>query len=93
LASEATRQPFALIGASNFLELADWRGGYVLLTIGAGEPESELIRVDCDIKRAMAGIRESELPDEFAEALPTGGAPGSPLEYKIIPENAGEAAE
>jgi predicted phosphodiesterase len=64
-----------------------WRACYVLLSIGEGDPKPEFIRVDYDIERAMVGIRESELPDEFAEALRTGGAPGSPLEYKTVPEN------
>ncbi len=35
----------------------------------------------------MQAIRESELPDEFAEQLRNGGMPGSPLEYKTVPEN------
>jgi predicted phosphodiesterase len=64
-----------------------WRAGYVLLSIGEGEPRPEFIRVDYDIERAMEGIRQSELPDEFAEALRTGGASSSPLEYKTVPEN------
>lgn len=64
-----------------------WRAGYVLLSVGEGEPKPEFIRVDYDIERTMAGIRESELPDEFAEALRTAGAPGSPLEYRTVPEN------
>jgi predicted phosphodiesterase len=63
-----------------------WRAGYVLLSIGGDDAAPEFIRVDYDIERAMAGIRESELPDDFAEALRTGGAPGSPLEYRTVPE-------
>ena len=70
-----------------------WRAGYVLLTVGAEEPSPEFIRVDYDIERAMQGIRESELPDEFAEALRTGGAPGSPLEYKTFTEKAQDPAD
>ena len=61
-----------------------WRAGYILLSIAEGEPKPEFIRVDYDIERAMAGIRHSELPDDFAEQLRTGGAPGSPLEYKTV---------
>ena len=70
-----------------------WRAGYVLLSIGEGDPKPEFIRVDYDIERAMAGIRESELPDEFAEQLRTGGSPGSPLEYKTVPEDGNTQAQ
>ena len=66
---------------------ANWRALYVLLTIGDGNPAPEFIRVEYDIERAMAAIQESDLPDEFAEALRTGGAAGSPLEYKTVPES------
>jgi len=63
-----------------------WRAGYVLLEAGELGLQPEFIRVDYDIERTMAAIRDSELPDEFAEALRTGGAPGSPLEYKTVPD-------
>jgi hypothetical protein len=55
--------------------------------MGDGEPTPEFIRVDYDIERTMAGIRSSELPDEFADQLRTGGIPGSPQEYRIIPDD------
>lgn len=61
-----------------------WRAGYVILELGEGELKPEFIRVDYDIERAMAGIRESELPGEFAEQLRTGGLPGSPMEYRTL---------
>jgi len=64
-----------------------WRAGYVLLSIAESDPQPEFIRVDCDIERAMKGIRESELPDDFAEQLRTGGMPGSPHEYRTLPDN------
>src|SRR5205085_5415052 len=64
-----------------------WRAGYVLLDVGESEPKPEFIRVDYDIERAMAGIRESELPNDFAEMLSTAGVPGSPLEYKTVAED------
>ena len=51
----------------------DWRAGYVLVDVGDGGPRSEFIRVEYDLERAMRAIRESELPDEFAEYLRTGG--------------------
>ncbi len=64
-----------------------WRAGYVLLSIGEDEPKPEFIRVDYDIERTMGAIRSSELPDEFAEQLRTGGVPGSPQEYQTVVEN------
>lgn len=59
----------------------DWRAGYVILTTGAtgttgaaGEAVGvEFVRVEYDVERAMRAIRESDLPDEFAEYLMTGG--------------------
>ena len=51
----------------------DWRAGYVLLEAGSGTVQVENVRVEYDVARAMRGIRESELPDDFAEYLQTGG--------------------
>ncbi|HET9465483.1 MAG TPA: metallophosphoesterase family protein [Gemmatimonadales bacterium] len=51
----------------------DWRAGYVLLEAGSGEIGVQNVRVEYDVERAMRGIRESELPDDFAEYLRTGG--------------------
>ena len=51
----------------------DWRAGYVRVGLGEGEPRFDFIRVEYDLERAMAGIRASDLPDEFAEQLRTGG--------------------
>ncbi len=53
----------------------DWRAGYVLLDSGSGPVEAEYVRVEYDLERAMRGIRESDLPNEFAEYLRTGGRP------------------
>lgn len=55
----------------------DWRAGYVLLDVEDGKATPEIVRVEYDIERAMRGIRESELPDEFADYLANGG--GEPL--------------
>ena len=55
----------------------DWRAGYVLLDIGGGVPAAEFARVEYDVERAMRGIRESQLPDDFAEHLRLGGQPSS----------------
>lgn len=51
----------------------DWRACYVLLDIGADGVSVEFVRVAYDVDRAMDAIRRSELPDEFAESLRTGG--------------------
>jgi predicted phosphodiesterase len=55
----------------------DWRAGYVLLDAGAGGIGVEFVRVEYDLETAMRVIRESELPDEFADYLRTGGRPTS----------------
>jgi predicted phosphodiesterase len=53
----------------------DWRAGYVLLEAGTDEPPRvEFVRVEYDLEEAMRAIRASELPDDFAEHLRTGGA-------------------
>jgi len=51
----------------------DWRAGYVLLEAGSGPVQVEHVRVEYDVERAVRGIRESELPDDFAGYLRTGG--------------------
>ncbi|HET6764391.1 MAG TPA: metallophosphoesterase family protein [Longimicrobiaceae bacterium] len=53
----------------------DWRAGYVVLDVDGAGVAVDFVRVDYDVERAMKGIRESELPDEFAEYLRTGGKP------------------
>ena len=51
----------------------DWRAGYVSLEVGDGAVRADFMRVEYDLERAMRGIRESDLPDDFAEYLRTGG--------------------
>jgi predicted phosphodiesterase len=58
----------------------DWRAGYVVLDVGADEADRadqavgvEFARVEYDLEQAMRAIRESDLPDELAEYLRTGG--------------------
>ena len=52
----------------------DWRAGYALVDVGdSGAITVEFARVEYDVEAAMRGIRESDLPDEFAEYLRTGG--------------------
>lgn len=53
----------------------DWRAGYVLLDVGDGPVQVEFVRVEYDVGAAMRAIRASDLPDEFAEFLRTGGRP------------------
>jgi predicted phosphodiesterase len=55
----------------------DWRAGYALLDVGAGERgvSVEFIRVEYDVERSARAILESELPNDFAEYLRTGGKP------------------
>jgi predicted phosphodiesterase len=53
----------------------DWRAGYVLLDVDDSGARVEFVRVEYDLEVAMKGIRDSELPDEFAEYLKTGGNP------------------
>jgi predicted phosphodiesterase len=55
----------------------DWRAGYALLDLGDGPLRVEFVRVEYDLDRAMRAIRESELPDDFAEHLRTGGKPST----------------
>jgi predicted phosphodiesterase len=57
----------------------DPRAGYVLLDITEEKPVVDFVRVEYDLDEAMEGIRRSELPDEFAEYLRTGGQP-APVE-------------
>ena len=51
----------------------DWRAGYVLLDVDESGARVEFVRVEYDLEAAMKGIRESDLPDEFADYLQTGG--------------------
>ncbi|HXQ29085.1 MAG TPA: metallophosphoesterase family protein [Gemmatimonadales bacterium] len=58
----------------------DWRAGYVLLDVAtAGAVTVEFRRVEYDIQRAITGIRESELPNEFADYLASGGVLSPPV--------------
>jgi predicted phosphodiesterase len=51
----------------------DWRAGYVLLELAGGGVRVEHARVEYDLGRAVRAIEESDLPDEFARYLETGG--------------------
>ncbi|MGQ0714309.1 MAG: metallophosphoesterase family protein [Gemmatimonadaceae bacterium] len=57
----------------------DWRAGYVVLEVESGGAVGVAFRrVKYDLEKAMEGIRRSELPDEFAEYLATGGVLPAP---------------
>jgi predicted phosphodiesterase len=51
----------------------DWRAGYVLLSIDDAETRADFVRVAYDIDETVAAIRASDLPEEFAEQLKSGG--------------------
>ena len=51
----------------------DWRACYARVTLDGSVTDVEFVRAEYDVERAMKGIRDSELPDEFAEILRTGG--------------------
>jgi predicted phosphodiesterase len=53
----------------------DWRAGYVLLEVAKGRVSVEFRRVEYELDEAVRGIRASDLPDDFAEFLRTGGSP------------------
>ena len=50
----------------------DWRAGYVIVDIGDGEVDVTFERIEYDVEKTQRGIRESDLPDEFAEILRPG---------------------
>jgi predicted phosphodiesterase len=51
----------------------DPRACYVILSIEASSVGVELVRVQYNVDEAIQGIRESDLPVEFAEVLKAGG--------------------
>jgi predicted phosphodiesterase len=54
----------------------DPRAGYVTLDVRADGVHVEIVRVAYDIERTVQAIVASELPNELAEYLSSGGAPG-----------------
>jgi hypothetical protein len=51
----------------------DWRAGYTLVSFDQQAVAIELVRVEYDLDRAVQGLLSSDLPDDFAEYLQTGG--------------------
>jgi putative phosphoesterase len=77
-----THKPYTkLVKAALFLNVGsvgkpkdgDWRACYALLEAGASEPV-RFVRVAYDLKQVTDAIRRSDLPQEFAADLETGGA-------------------
>jgi len=56
----------------------DRRACYVMLEVDQDRIHAEFVRVEYDVEAAMNGIRASELPNDFAEHLRSGGASRSP---------------
>ena len=55
----------------------DWRACYVLLSIANSGAQVEFVRVAYDVEESARAILASELPDEFAEVLRSGGLPAA----------------
>ncbi|MEO8562323.1 MAG: metallophosphoesterase family protein [bacterium] len=53
----------------------NWRAGYVLADVGQSTVTIEFVRVEYDIARTIAGVRDAGLPEDFVEFLQTGGKP------------------
>jgi predicted phosphodiesterase len=57
----------------------DWRAGYVLLAAQDESADVEFVRVEYDVERAARAIISSDLPNDFADYLRTGGKPATGL--------------
>jgi predicted phosphodiesterase len=53
----------------------DWRAGYVMLDVSDHGIIVRIVRVPYALEATMAAIRESDLPDAFADYLQSGGKP------------------
>lgn len=58
----------------------DWRAGYALVALDGESVSVEFPRVAYDLERATAAVRASDLPDDFAAYLETGGKLPAPAE-------------
>ena len=58
----------------------DWRAGYSLVELSEPEPRVEHVRVEYDIGRTVQAILGSDLPDEFAHYLRSGGTSLDPAD-------------
>jgi predicted phosphodiesterase len=64
---------FANTGSVGRPKDGDPRAGYLLLDLGDEGGATEFVRVEYDVEAAARAIVESELPNEFADFLRTGG--------------------
>lgn len=55
----------------------DWRACYAVLEVDGNTVTVEFVRVEYDVESAAKAILSSDLPDDFAEYLRTGGKPGA----------------
>ena len=56
----------------------DWRASYVLIDVTSSGVAVEIVRVEYDVEAAARGVLASDLPDEFAEQLRSGGVLSEP---------------
>ena len=63
---------FVNVGSVGKPKDGDWRACYALIDLN-GEPGVEFRRLEYDVKKVADAIRASELPDEFARDVETGG--------------------
>jgi predicted phosphodiesterase len=52
----------------------DWRAGYAALVVDGAATRVEFVRVDYDVEQTAGAILASELPNEFADFLRSGGS-------------------
>ena len=53
----------------------DWRAGYAIVDFGKDAVCVEFLRLEYDVDTAARGIESSDLPNDFAQFLRTGGRP------------------
>lgn len=53
----------------------NWRAGYAIVDAGGRRTTVEFVRVEYDVEAAVTAIIASDLPDEFAAFLRSGGVP------------------
>jgi len=63
---------FVNVGSVGKPKDGDWRACYAAIDLSG--PKVTFVRVEYDVRRAAAAIRETDLPHEFATDIETGGA-------------------
>jgi putative phosphoesterase len=64
---------FVNVGSVGKPKDGDWRACYATVDLAA--PAAAFTRVEYDVQRAMAAVRQTDLPPQFADDLATGGVP------------------